>query len=241
MTITFPDVLSTALRSDPARPFVTFYDERSGERVELSVLTYANWVAKASGLLADEHGLERGERIRIDLPPHWLSYVFLGAAWNCGLVVTDAASDGDRPEVVVAGPDSVTAWAESGVTTLACSLLPLGARFADPLPAQAHDVGLEVWSQPDSFSPIDAPLPEDPAVHWDGRERTQGDLFDRAGSTARLLSVTNPARAAGLDSFLVPLTGGGSVVLVRHADTDRLAAIADSERVDQRIDDPEQQ
>jgi len=79
VSTTFPAVLARALRTEPGRPFVTFYDEATGERVELSVTTYANWVAKASGLLVDEHGLERGQSLRIDLPPHWLSLVFLCA------------------------------------------------------------------------------------------------------------------------------------------------------------------
>ncbi|HEY9252506.1 MAG TPA: TIGR03089 family protein, partial [Nocardioides sp.] len=75
---TYPETLARALRTDPGGPFVTFYDEASGERQELSTTTYANWVAKASGLLLDEHGLERGDSIRIDLPTHWLATVFLG-------------------------------------------------------------------------------------------------------------------------------------------------------------------
>ncbi len=47
---TFAAVLSARLRDDPGQPLVTFYDDASGERVELSVTTYANWVAKAASL-----------------------------------------------------------------------------------------------------------------------------------------------------------------------------------------------
>ena len=67
---TFAEVLSAQLRRDPGRPLVTFYDHASDERVELSVTTYANWVAKAAGLLTDVADLERGMSLRIDLPPH---------------------------------------------------------------------------------------------------------------------------------------------------------------------------
>src|SRR3546814_18600147 len=95
MATTFPDLLATLLRSDPGRPLVTFYDDATGERVELSVATYANWVAKASSLLVEELDLERGQRILVDLPTHWLGPVFLGAAWNAGLVV---AFSGDAVE-----------------------------------------------------------------------------------------------------------------------------------------------
>ena len=56
-------------------------------------------------------------------------------------------------------------WAEraADIPVLACSLLPLGVRFADPLPDGVHDVGVEVWSQPDAFVPYDPPIDTDPA------------------------------------------------------------------------------
>jgi hypothetical protein len=41
---TFPELLEQRLRRDPSTPFVTFYDDATGERTELSVKTYANWV-----------------------------------------------------------------------------------------------------------------------------------------------------------------------------------------------------
>ena len=104
---TFAEVLAAQLRRDPGRPLVTFYDHATDERVELSVTTYANWVAKASGLLTDVADLERGMSLRIDLPPHWLSPVFLGAAWTVGLRVTTS----DDPDAVVCGPDGLDAWA----------------------------------------------------------------------------------------------------------------------------------
>ena len=53
---TFPAALAGQLRTDAARPLVTFYDDATGERVELSVTTYANWVAKTAGLVQDELG-----------------------------------------------------------------------------------------------------------------------------------------------------------------------------------------
>ncbi len=83
----FADVLARELRADPGRPLVTFYDFATGERVELSMATYANWVAKTASLLVEEADLERGQRLLVDLPAHWLTPVFLGAAWTVGLEV----------------------------------------------------------------------------------------------------------------------------------------------------------
>ncbi|NUS49594.1 MAG: TIGR03089 family protein, partial [Nocardioidaceae bacterium] len=79
---TFPALLQAELRVDPARPFVTFYDHDSGERVELSLTTYANWVAKTAGLLQDELDGERGGLVLVDRPTHWLGAVWLGAVWS---------------------------------------------------------------------------------------------------------------------------------------------------------------
>ena len=61
------------LADDPGRPFVTYYDEASGERSELSRKSLANWVAKTHFLLQDELGLGVGDTALIALPPHWIS------------------------------------------------------------------------------------------------------------------------------------------------------------------------
>ncbi|MFT4081124.1 MAG: TIGR03089 family protein [Nocardioides sp.] len=238
MTAPFPALLARALRTDPGRPLLTFYDLASGERVELSVTTYANWVAKASGLLVDEHGLERGDTLRVDLPAHWLAAVFAGAAWNCGLVLTDD----DAPSAVVTGPESLARWeGYAGGPVLACSLLPLGVRFAAPLPPEVHDVGVEIWSQPDGFSPWDPPTAEDAATRWTGIETTQVGST-RAGTTqaeldtaaapwhGRLLSRLSPASLQGAASVWGPLATGGSLVLVT-GDDPVPASLIESERV----------
>src|SRR4051795_7233368 len=81
---TFPGALSALLRTGPARPLVTFHDDATGERVELSVATYANWVAKTAGLLQDELGLDRGAVVLVDLPTHWLGPVWLRAGRGAG-------------------------------------------------------------------------------------------------------------------------------------------------------------
>ena len=106
---TFAAVLADQLRREPGRPLVTFYDHASGERAELSVTTYANWVAKAASLLVEEADLERGMRLRVDLPPHWLGTVFVGAGLTVGAVI----DDGEDADVVVCGPDTVEHWAQA--------------------------------------------------------------------------------------------------------------------------------
>nr|WP_246298693.1 TIGR03089 family protein [Nocardioides panaciterrulae] len=228
-------MLERQLRTDPGRPLVTWYDHASGERVELSVTTYANWVAKAASLLADEHDLERGQVLHLDLPSHWLGPVFLGAAWTVGLVVGPA----DHPDAVVCGPDGLATWAARAgeLPVLACSLLPLGVRFADPLPPGVHDVGVEIWGQPDAFVPFDPPAPEDLALPgvpqaelW--RTAAAGSLLTDGG---RLLTEANPASPPEIASFAEPLARGGSVVLVSHSEPGRLEATYVAERATARF------
>lgn len=232
---TFAAVLDRLLRADPGRPLVTFYDHASGERTELSVTTYANWVAKTASLLAEEYDLERGDTVRVDLPTHWLGPVVLGAAWTVGLVVTGD----DAPDAVVCGPVALARWAGRAgeVPVVATALHPLGLRFADPLPPDVHDLGVEVWSQPDAFVAADPPGEDDPATD----ELTHRELWDAAAARSRLrdgdrvLSEENPASPSGLSSFTELLSRGGSVVLVAHADPGRLEATYADERATARF------
>ncbi|WP_109508261.1 TIGR03089 family protein [Nocardioides speluncae] len=214
---TFSALLATLL-TEPGRPLVTFYDDATGERVELSVATYANWVAKTSSLFVEELDLERGQRLRVDLPTHWLGPVFLGAAWTVGLTVTED----DDPDAVVCGPATLDRWAAQAekIPVVACALKPLGVRFSEPLPAGVHDFGVEVWTQPDAFTPWDPPTADDPATD----DATQAELFAAArdgvllGDGGRLLTDANPASPDGRGSFTEPLVRRGSAIWVANAD-----------------------
>jgi uncharacterized protein (TIGR03089 family) len=232
---TFPALLAGLLARSAARPLVTFYDDLTGERTELSVTTYANWVAKVSSLLADELELERGEKVLVDLRAHWLGTVVLGAAWNCGLEVV---WEGDAAAVVT-GPEGVQRWADGAEDrpVVASALLPLAARFPESLPTGVHDLGIEVWSQPDAFVPWSPPQDDDTALAG----VAQRELWRTAAAGAvhdggRLLSESNPASPSGLASFTGPLSSNGSLVLVVNASVERLARIAADERVTGRFD-----
>ena len=218
---TFPDLLDDQLRRSGSRPLVTFYDDATGERVELSVTTYANWVAKTAGVLQDDLGLERGDTVLVDLPTHWLAPVWLGACWSTGLAVTaDPAADAS---LVVCGPPGVAQHVGRGRPVVALSLLPMGRRFTDPLPAGVVDFGVVVWGQPDAFVAYDPPTPGDAA--WLGTSTlTQAELLTSAAAhpwgTAgtRLLPDVAPVSEAGLAAFVGPLAAGGGTVWVAHPD-----------------------
>jgi uncharacterized protein (TIGR03089 family) len=223
---TFTDLLTTRLGGDAARPLVTFYDDATGERVELSAATYGNWVAKTAGLVQDELDVEHGATLLVDLPTHWLGAVWLGAAWAAGLVVTDDRSRLDEAAAVVCGPPLASEYVEAAgrVPVIALSLRPLGARFAEPLPSGVTDYGAVALAQPDVFAPARPATGEDVAWVDAAGEVTQRRLVQEAAGGGvvadggRLLTDVNPASREGLGTLLGPLAQGGSTVWVRNPD-----------------------
>lgn len=245
MAQTFAGLLARQLASAAGRPLVTSYDDRTGERVELSVTTYANWVAKTASLLQDELGLTRGDRLLVDLPPHWLGPVWLGAAWSVGLLVGPGGVPGPA-DAVVCGPDGVERYAGTGagpageaadVPVVALSLLPMATRFRTELPAGVLDYGLVVWGQPDAFVAHDPPQPEDPAWVDDAGRLTQADVVrlvtdGGAGEGAvRLLTDRDPLSRDGLAALVEPLRTGGGTVWVANPAPDGWDARAAAEHV----------
>jgi uncharacterized protein (TIGR03089 family) len=222
------DRLASFLARSTGDPLLTYYDQASEERIELSRATYANWVAKTSSYLVEECDLERGDGILIDLPPHWLGPIFLGACWTVGLRVVATA-----PDAVVTGPAGLPGWAASAgsLPVVACALRPLGGGFADSVPEGVRDFGREVWSQPDAFLPGDPPTAADLATAAD----TQADLVRRAASRGvlaeggRLLSTRNPV-TDGMDSLVEVVLRHGSLVLVANPDPALLPATFAAER-----------
>jgi uncharacterized protein (TIGR03089 family) len=230
-------LLRAALAADPARPLVTYYDDATGERLELSVATVDNWVAKTANLLVDGLGVGPGARIALLLPPHWQAAVWLLACWAAGAT---AASGGDPrlADVAVCGPDQLDR-ARAAPEVVALSLRPLGAPFPTPLPAGVLDYGVEVRAYGDRFSPLQ---PADPAlIMADGAQVTTDRLVGEARGLAareglqlgeRILTDRSLDTLDGIGiALLAPLLLNGSVVLCPRLDL--LDASAVRRRVDQ--------
>jgi len=226
---TLAQVLDARLRIDPGQPLVTFYDDVSGERTELSVTTYANWVAKTAGVFVDDLDLEAGDRVAVDLPTHWLGTVFLSAAWLAGLRVTD----GPTAEVVVQGPGGSGIEGDRG--RLGCALLPFATSSREPMGHGVLDFGTLWPGQPDTF--LGAPAgPREQATD----AHTQATMLDHARALGyaageRVLTDLNPATPEGRDLLLGTLVAGGSVIWVARPDQQRWSGRASSERATQVI------
>lgn len=232
---TLAELLARRVRTDGASPLLTYYDLASGERTELSGVTFANWVAKTANLVADELLLSPGDVVGLALarshPGHWVTLVWELACWQTGTVVSLDGSGGE-PRVVVCGPE----WSEvdpAGADLVACALHPWGLGFVTPLPPGVLDYALEVRGQPDAY-PV-APLPGTAPAWVDGERRlSQADLVGPGPQPAqrRLVRPGEPWATASA-ALVRPLRDGGSTVLVAgEADPDRLDRIRADEQVD---------
>ncbi len=66
------------------KPFLTWYDDDRGERVELSYRTFENWTAKVANLLVEEVGAGPGDRVATVLGGHWRAAAIAFACWRAG-------------------------------------------------------------------------------------------------------------------------------------------------------------
>jgi len=231
-----PEQLFAArLAADPGGPLVTFYDDATGERAELSAKSLANWVAKTHFLLMDEIGASTGDRAFVRLPVHWLAAPILLGCWFAGLeVVADPAT----ASVAFGDADSLSALIEPDRLdgAFAVSLLSM-ARPSTPPPGML-DYASSVRPMPDKWSTVQPQAgPGDLALAGTSRAELAAAAAQAAeqlglGPGGRLLwSAPWSEPQDWIMSLLAPLAVGGSVVLVRNPDPAKADARAAAERV----------
>lgn len=230
------------------RPFVTFYDDATGERTELGHATLHNWVSKTANLLAGELDLGPGGTLAVRLATHWTTLVVLLAAWRCGVLVRrDGGAGAPAPGagVLVLGED------RAGEVTVPERTVVVGAGLGGRLLGDGRGAlgfAEEVLACDDEFDDPavdhDAPALDDPPPAGAGAERTvlsHGDLLDLARATVealglragRRLLVTYPLETLeGVAVVLAALAADASVVLVARADAGAQAERVAGERCD---------
>lgn len=224
-------LLDSALRRDGARPLITAYDDATGERTELSVTTFANWVAKTANLLQDDLTVEPGQRVSLHLPLHWQAAVWLQASWAVGLHVVPTDSPADVLVVSYDGgcPDHADNGAAEHVVALGLGPMGLPRRGATAPTGTTCDYDREVHSHGDRFVAHAPEDPDAPALTTPDGTVTGVDLADLAAAAtspragARLL-VTDPLTTVdlALGGLLVPLAHDVTAVLCRNLDPARL-------------------
>lgn len=230
MTVT-DAILVPLLRSDPAAPRITHYDDAAGSRVELSGATAANWAAKTANWLRDGLGLAPGAPTAVLLPAHWQTAGVLFGAWWCGAVVT---VDPEGAAVALCAPDGVAAVTGADEVAVV-SLDPLGAGVTDP-PAGVLDYTGEMRAHGDTFRPPTLG-PAAPATATSTVDELVADARRRAVELGlapgdRVLSVLDWRQPGELvDGLLAVLAADASLVQCTNPDGTGLPRRVLDERV----------
>jgi len=230
--MSLPALFVAALPAEPDRSVLTYYDDATGERTELTVRQLSGWAARTAGLLHDGCGLGVGDRAAVSLPPHWLTAGVLLGAWAAGVTVSyrpwSAAGLEHSPpqpfDVGVVSAARLDSWLDS----------PPPARHRFVVGAQRprpgyHDFVATARRFSDSL-PSYAPLSWTDAATPDGTTYRQwGALAAEVAAQIGLragdrLLVDGASFEQPVHWLLAPLAAGASVVVCAHLDRARLDA-----------------
>ncbi|MEI6364155.1 MAG: TIGR03089 family protein [Actinomycetes bacterium] len=226
------DLFAQRLKMDPAGPLITYYDTDTGERIELSATSLANWINKTANFLTDELMVDEGDTIDLNLPLHWQSIVWLQAAWACGVSV-DVETLSPRSVVVTSQAHLPSSPADEFVVL---SLRPLGLPCDVELPPGALDFATSVRTHGDYFA--GPSLGTDRLALVDGQgEFTDSDLVTAWTDTTRgdhervLFCGTDFTATSIGQAWVATLINQGSLVLVSPSDQsqERLTDLARQE------------
>ena len=226
---TIPQAFAEAVRRDPTAPLLTWYDDATGDRTELSGATLDNWVSKTANLLIDGLGLGRGDTAAVLLPPHWQTAAIVLGVSTAGL----AADLGNRPQPV----DRVAAaagWASGD--RYATGLLPLAMPLRE-VPPGFVDYVTDVRNYGDHFR--GEPVPADARALAAPVELSHLAVLRTATGRAAELGLTAGDRvlvdarthADPMDWLFAPLAAGASIVLCANLDPAKVTARAEAEKV----------
>ncbi|HEX3816243.1 MAG TPA: TIGR03089 family protein [Mycobacteriales bacterium] len=230
-------ILDPMLRADPVGPRITYYDDATGERIELSAVTLANWAAKTGNLLRDELAGGAGSRVAVLLPAHWQTAAVLFGAWWIGAdVVLAPAADADIALCTAERLDEADTTGAGEVAVL--SLDAFGRPVAD-LPIGVTDYATAVRVHGDQIVAERSPGPA-----FAGRSVDQVLDACRKSAAAQGLRVGDRVLSTAswdtpddvIDSLLSVLSVGGSLVYVANPDPATLARKTETEKVTRTLD-----
>ncbi|MCB1288813.1 MAG: TIGR03089 family protein [Mycobacterium sp.] len=227
-------LLDPLLARDPMGPRITYYDDATGERIELSTVTLANWAAKTANLLREEFGAGPGTRVAVLLPTHWQTAAVLLGVWWIGAEVTTAGP----AEIALCSADRLgeadEAVADGQLGEVAVlSLDPFG-RAVDDLPVGVTDYATAVRVHGDAVIAERSPGPA-----LDGR--SAGDVLAAARRSAADQALSAEDRVMSdrpwgtaeqiVDNLLAVLAAGASLVQLANPDPALLQRRRDTEKV----------
>jgi uncharacterized protein (TIGR03089 family) len=214
-------------------PRITYYDDATGERIELSTVTLANWAAKTGNLLRDELGATTGTRVAIVLPPHWQTLGVVLGVWYIGAEVVLGRDDCDVAFCTADRMDEADAAVGPAGEVVVLSLDAFGRPVPD-LPFGVTDYATSVRAHGDQIIAEQRP---GPALNG----RSVAETLAAAATSAAAQSLTAASRALSskpwdtpdemIDNALSVLVAGGSLVQVAHPDPETQARRVASEKV----------
>jgi len=214
--------LKKAVAASGPKPVVTWLSDFG--RIELSTVTFANAVSKASNFLIDGLELVEDSSIAVELGNHWQSPVWFGAGLATGITITNQA-----PTITFGTSGQSANWSDSAGKFVAISKDPFGMpdKNVDP---KFINGSAEVRNFGDYFSPAWPAMPESVAVRSNQDELTWDELKDLAQQIATLYGLQSgksygfcgSAELLNLVAFQVvlPIAFGSSVVLIEQTDAD---------------------
>jgi uncharacterized protein (TIGR03089 family) len=224
-------VLDPLLRADPMGPRITYYDDATGERIELSTVTLAYWAAKTANLLRDELGAGPGTRVAVLLPAHWQTAAVLLGVWWIGaeVVLSDAADVALCTADRLGEADDAVAGGEVAVL----SLDPFGKPAAD-LPIGVTDYATAVRVHGDQVVAEQHPGPALAGrsvsdVVAAARESAAAQEFSPADRVMSAAAWSTPEEV--IDNLLAVFVAGASLVQVANPDPAVLQRRRDTEKV----------
>lgn len=216
-------LLDPLLKRDPVGPRITYYDDATGERIEVSTVTLANWAAKTANLLRDELGAGPGSRIAVLLPAHWqTAAVLLGIWWIGAEAVLESGASTDIALCTAERLDEADAAVGMG-EVVALSLDPFGKPVPD-LPIGVTDYATSVRVHGDQIVPEPRPGPA-----LDGRGAPEVLAAATASAATQGLTATDRVLSSAqwntpeqlVDNFVAVLATGASLVQVANSDDGR--------------------
>jgi uncharacterized protein (TIGR03089 family) len=225
-------LLDPLLAADPAGPRITYYDDATGERIELSAVTLANWAAKTGNMVRDEFGAAPGSRIAVLLPAHWQTAAVLLGIWWAGAEVLLGGGDADIAFCTAGRLAEADASVGAGEVAV-LSLDPFGKPVPD-LPVGVTDYATAVRVHGDQ---IFAERHPGPAL--DGRPVDDVLATARASAAAQHLTGTDRVLSTAswdtaddvVEHLLAVFAAGASLVQVAHPDAAALPRRREMEKV----------
>jgi len=224
-------ILDPMLRADPVGPRITYYDDATGERIELSAVTLANWAAKTGNLLRDELGAGPSSRVAVLLPAHWQTAAVLFGVWWIG---AEAVLSGAEADLALCTAERLDEADALGADEVAVLSLDAFGRSAPDLPVGVTDYATAVRVHGDQIVAERSPGPA-----LAGRSVDEVLALCETFATARGLTASDRVLSTAswdtpddlIEGLLAVLSVGGSLVQVANPDPAALPRKVETEKV----------